>query len=249
MRGQTHPLLLTASFWRKDARLLRWSGTWHCFGSPITSLSLCWALRHGLQLLHTGSAGLPYEHTVTYFFCQILGSSADLAYLPSLPPCSITMTCKIALKMCPKAVNWGKWPESWDACMYECMDRWKHVEKKKAKKKKLCMMQSSAFNIYACYFSAANDDCQWATLMKTWSGDLTSCPRSHQCRGILMTHRDGGSFSAALITTIQLLAARNASTAARHSVLEQRHTVADVIVVSWINVYRPTKPSSWRLSW
>lgn len=52
-------------------------------------------------------------------------------------------------------------------------------------------MQSSPLNIHASYFSAANDDCQWATLMKTWSSDLTSCPRSHQCCGILMTHWAG----------------------------------------------------------
>lgn len=64
-----------------------------------------------------------------------------------------------------------------------------------------------------------------------------------------MTPRDGRGFSAALITTIPLLAAMNASIAARHSALEQRHTVADVVVVSWINVSRATKPSSWRLSW
>ena len=63
--GQTHPLLLlTASCWRKVARLLRRSRTCRCFVSPITNLSPCWVVDKELRLL------LYIKHTCLLFFSR-----------------------------------------------------------------------------------------------------------------------------------------------------------------------------------
>lgn len=74
-------------------------------------------------------------------------------------------------------------------------------------------MPSSVLNMHACYSSVDNNDYQWASLIKIWFNDSTSCPYFHQCRWILMICRDRGGFRAILIIT---MTGMNSSAAGRY---------------------------------